>query len=208
MFQGLDEKINALENLLKLNRVPVKYVHDEHKFVVEGTDYAITLSTQDTPMRAWISKGSLPVAVDTLYSGNPTFACIEMGNIYRRDFRDRLVQVPGRFTSMKLASNDDLNRLIRTGCPWKSHDQSRCVVLNLVSSAGIDFNYEDGNSAFHPDGCSGLLLADDEAVFGIRCNHLIWMTGNHDSFGPSVLFVGNHKGSLSMSILFDSAFIR
>jgi hypothetical protein len=208
MFQGLDEQINAMENLLKLNRVPVKYVHDEHKFVVEGTDYAITLRTQETPMRAWISKGDLPVAVDILYSGNPTSACIEMGNIYRREFRDRLAQVPGRFTCMKPASNDDLNRLLRTGCPWKSHDQGRCVVLSLVSSAGLDFNYEDGNSAFHPDGCSGLLLADDEAVFGIRCNHLIWMTGNHDSFGPSVLFVGNHKGSLSMSVMFDSAFIR
>ena len=208
MFQGLDEKINAMENLLKLNRVPVKYVHDEHKFVVEGTEYAITLNTQETPMRTWISKGVLPVAVDILYSGNPTFACIEMGNIYRREFRDRLVQVPWRFTSMKLASNDDLSRLTRTGCPWKSHARSRCVVLNLVSSAGLDFDYEEGNSAFHPDGCSGLILADDETVFGIRCNHLIWMTGNHDSFGPSVLLVGNHKGSLSMSILFDGESIR
>ena len=197
-----------MESLLNLNRVPVKYVHDEHKFVVEGTDYAITLSVQETPMRAWISKGVLPVAVDILHAGNPTFACIEMGNIYRRDFRDRLPHAPWRFTSMKLASNDDLSRLARTGCPWKSHDHSRCVVLNLVSSAGLDFNYEDGNSAFHPDGCSGLILADDETVFGIRCNHLIWMTGNHDSFGPSVLFVGNHKGSLSMSILFDGESIR
>ena len=208
MFQGLDEKINAMENLLKLNRVPVKYAHDEHKFVVEGTEYAITLSTQETPMRAWITKGNLPVAVEILNSGNPTFACIEMGNIYRRDFRDRLVQMPDRFTSMKLASNDDLVRLARTGCPWKSHNQTQCIVLNLVSSAGIDFNYEDGNAAFHPDGCSGVILVDDEVVFGIRCNHLIWMTGNHDCFGPSVLLVGNHKGSLSMSILFDGTLVR
>ena len=208
MFQGLDEQINAMENLLKLNRVPVTYVHDDHKFVVEGTEYAIVLRTQETPMRAWISKGGQPVTVDILHAGNPAFACIEMGNIYRREFRDKLVQAPWRFTSMKLASNDDLHRLTRTGCPWQSHARSRCVVLSLVSSAGLDFDYEDGNSAFHPDGCSGLILADDEAVFGIRCNHLIWMTGNHDSFGPSVLLVGNHKGSLSMSILFDSECIR
>ncbi len=66
--------------------------------------------------------------------------------------------------------------------------------------------YEDNNSAFHPDGCSGCILSNDEPVFGIRCNHLIWMTGDHETDGPGVLLVGNHKGSLTMALLRDGAF--
>lgn len=202
MFQGLDEKIFAMRDLLELNRVPYYYVPDEHKFVVTKTDYSITFTPDETPMRAWITKGD-----KILYSGNPTSVIIDMGNIYRQEFRDRLnYGGSDRELMINLASQADLKKLAATGCPWKPLHPDQCIIITLVSSAGMAPAYEDNNSAFHPDGCSGCILSNDEPVFGIRCNHLIWMTGDHETDGPGVLLVGNHKGSLTMALLRDGAF--
>ena len=44
MFQGLDEKINAMRDLLALNRVPYDYFPDENRFMVTDTDYSLTFT--------------------------------------------------------------------------------------------------------------------------------------------------------------------
>ena len=107
---------------------------------------------------------------------------------------------------LRLASQADLKKLADTGCHWKPQNPDQCIVHTLVSSCGMDPAYEDNTADFHPDGGSGCILSNDDYVFGIRCNHLIWMTGNHDTDGPGVLLVGNHKGALTMAILRDASF--
>ena len=202
MFQGLDEKIFAMRELLALNRVPYDYFPDESKFMVTDTDYSLTFTPRETPMRAWVTKGG-----KLLYSGNPTVAILDLGERYRQEFRDRLnYGGPDRELMIRLASQADLKKLADTGCHWKPQNPDQCIVHTLVSSCGMDPAYEDNTADFHPDGGSGCILSNDDYVFGIRCNHLIWMTGNHDTDGPGVLLVGNHKGALTMAILRDASF--
>ena len=202
MFQGLDEKIFAMRDLLGLNQVPYHYVQDEYKFVVTDTDYSITFTPDETPMRAWITKGD-----KILYSGNPTSVILDMGERYRQEFRNRLHNYGSdRYLLIEMASQDDLKKLAATGCHWKPQNPDQCIVHTLVSSAGMTPAYEDNSADFHPDGGCGCILSNDDYVFGIRCNHLIWMTGEHETHGPGVLLVGNHKGSIAMALLRDGAF--
>lgn len=47
---------------------------------------------------------------------------------------------------------------------------------------------------FHPSGNTGCIVSNDEYIFGIRCNHLIWIEGWSEVFGSGYFVVGNHKG--------------
>ena len=82
-----------------------------------------------------------------------------------------------------------------------------------------DYTGYEGGISFHPNGRCGCILMDDESLFGIRCNHLMWADGkcegieefwtdtdhmianekmkNNDySSYNAVLLYGNHKGTL------------
>lgn len=48
---------------------------------------------------------------------------------------------------------------------------------------------------FHPNGNTGCIEVDDDYMFGIRCNHLIWIEGYSEIFGYGYFIVGNHKGA-------------
>ena len=49
--------------------------------------------------------------------------------------------------------------------------------------------------SFHPTGECGCINADDDYIFGIRCDHLIWFEGFCEDEKEQVIIVcGNHKG--------------
>lgn len=112
-------------------------------------------------------------------------------------------------------SQEDLNRLIHSGCPWRPKKLENVVIQELVSGDDIiPNNLEEGS--FHPNGGSGCVVVDDDYICGIRCDHLIWMTGWHEHHGTQVstdkyakfpsdclLLVGNHKGILIVSLVYE-----
>ena len=68
---------------------------------------------------------------------------------------------------------------------------------------------------FHPNGKCGCVLLDDEYMFGIRCDHLMWADGtiegtfepfiNDNTLDDAVLLYGNHKGQLiTKMLIFES----
>ena len=68
-----------------------------------------------------------------------------------------------------------------------------------------DFNsFQD--FAFHPNGNCGCILVEDDYIFGIRCDHLIWVEGSCEDIecedGKDVIIVfGNHKGSIRINFI-------
>ena len=85
-----------------------------------------------------------------------------------------------------------------------------------------------GDVNFHPDGRTGCVCLNDDYLFGIRCNHLIWITGTceyspcedgrissiiiHEyttdeeyellnNLPSDILLIGNHKGELCSVLL-------
>ena len=68
--------------------------------------------------------------------------------------------------------------------------------FGMIDSEGSDF---------HPNGNCGCVELDDDYLFGIRCDHLMWMEGNvEDNYlwtkdldsedARAILVCGNHKG--------------
>ena len=65
--------------------------------------------------------------------------------------------------------------------------------------------------SFHPNGNTGCIQVDDDYIFGIRCNHLIWMEGycegvefwweENDRKWDSILICGNHKGYFRIKMI-------
>ena len=75
----------------------------------------------------------------------------------------------------------------------------------------FDGVYKDCLS-FHPNGNCGCIEVNDDEMFGIRCNHLIWAEGFCESIEPFligkngktvILVYGNHKGTLVVKMLFS-----
>ncbi len=55
------------------------------------------------------------------------------------------------------------------------------------------FNQDD--FSFHPNGECGCITLDDDYIFGIRCNHLIWYEGECEiPECDAIMVCGNHKG--------------
>ncbi len=94
-------------------------------------------------------------------------------------------------------------------------------VVNLANSnEAPEFNQED--FSFHPNGKCGCIRMGDDYLFGIRCEHLIWMEGNCEGLesfwnggddmdltandpirtGHNVIVVsGNHKGYFMQKLI-------
>lgn len=74
----------------------------------------------------------------------------------------------------------------------KKNKNSKFYVLN-ISDEFLKPNVTD--IMFHPNGNTGCILANDDYMFGIRCDHLIWIEGESEVFGRGYMVVGNHKGT-------------
>ncbi len=71
-------------------------------------------------------------------------------------------------------------------------DDVEVITLTEVDEDS-DFNPED--CSFHPNGKCGCIALDDDYIFGIRCNHLIWFEGDCENPECDAIMVcGNHKG--------------
>ena len=67
--------------------------------------------------------------------------------------------------------------------------------------------------SFHPNGKCGCIELNDDYMFGIRCEHLIWAEGMCEGIEPFlvgkdkktvILVYGNHKGTLVAKLLFSN----
>ena len=63
-----------------------------------------------------------------------------------------------------------------------------------------DFNSFQGFT-FHPNGNCGCILVEDDYIFGIRCNHLIWVEGSCEDEKDVIVVLGNHKGSIRINFI-------
>ena len=110
-------------------------------------------------------------------------------------------------------SQEDFDRLCRSGCPWRPIKLEN-VVIRVLANVDHPIDFDEG--AFHPDGGCGCVVMDDDYICGIRCDHLIWMTGYHEYHGRDnesvrpgsddydcLLLVGNHKGHIIVSLVFE-----
>lgn len=83
-----------------------------------------------------------------------------------------------------------------------------CEVINLYPDPLLV------DTSFHPNGKCGCVELDDDYLFGIRCNHLIWIDGRCEGIEPfwtkedheegkyeSILLIGNHKGLVETRLL-------
>ena len=77
-----------------------------------------------------------------------------------------------------------------------------------IFTYGSDVSYD--YSTFHPNGKCGCIEVDDDYLFGIRCNHLMWSEGEVESAEPcvkedewkdAILIYGNHKGGLEIKLI-------
>ncbi len=94
------------------------------------------------------------------------------------------------------------------------------IPLETNPSEEMSFNQED--FAFHPNGNCGCITMGDDYIFGIRCNHLMWMEGNcegledfwnandhqvlektqdQDELFHAILITGNHKGLFMQKLI-------
>lgn len=95
-----------------------------------------------------------------------------------------------------------LEKLQFSGCPWKPKNYLNTKTVTLYD--GYSTNIDPENMEFHPSGCCGCCIVPDDYIFGIRCDHLMWFTGEHGRFGDDnggVLLMGNHKGRLVLKFL-------
>lgn len=94
-----------------------------------------------------------------------------------------------------------ITKLAYSGCPWKPENLEQ-VCVHTIYGGEDEIDPED--MGFHPNGCCGCVTLGDEEIFGIRCDHLLWLVGEHEYLGSGkngVLLLGNHKGTLMLKYL-------
>lgn len=94
-----------------------------------------------------------------------------------------------------------ITKLAYSGCPWKPENIANVQVHTIY---GGDYEVDPEYMGFHPNGGCGCVTLGDEEIFGIRCDHLMWLTGDHEYLGDGkdgVLLLGNHKGTLFIKYL-------
>lgn len=117
---------------------------------------------------------------------------------------------------------EDYEALVKSGCNWRPKNLDNVVIADLLNGYELkvtELLAEEGS--FHPNGDCGCILMPDEYIFGLRCNHLIWIAGWHEqvalptdvddtegdswdeSIARCVLFVANHKGALRVAMAYE-----
>jgi hypothetical protein len=121
------------------------------------------------------------------------------------------------YASRRVLREPDYWKLRGSGCPWKPTNLKNVVVEDLLDGEDVSTRGLLEEGSFHPNGCSGCVLMPDEYIFGIRCDHLIWIAGWHEHIGlphsdvedfdesetDCVLLVANHKGFLRVALLYE-----
>ena len=101
----------------------------------------------------------------------------------------------------------DIEKLALVSEMAKKHKDNYKVIelgeyLKKEDRYGIvdDFNsFQD--FAFHPNGNCGCILVEDDYIFGIRCDHLIWIEGSCEDGKDVIIVFGNHKGSIRINFI-------
>ena len=79
------------------------------------------------------------------------------------------------------------------------------MAKRLMANHSIHIICLRGNDdfSFHPNGKCGCITLNDESMFGIRCNHLMWAEGWIEGAenNLAILVYGNHKGVLEIVLL-------
>lgn len=80
-----------------------------------------------------------------------------------------------------------ITKLAYSGCPWKPKNLEQ-VCVHTIYGGEDEIDPED--MGFHPNGCCGCVTLGDEEIFGIRCDHLLWLVG-----GTRIPWFGQERGS-------------
>ena len=79
------------------------------------------------------------------------------------------------------------------------------AVTNSEGISDNDVPFDEATLSFHPNGRCGTVLLNDNYMFSICCNHLMWADGDCELFGDNylgaILVYGNHKGTLVSNML-------
>lgn len=89
----------------------------------------------------------------------------------------------------------------------ESNLTKHCKEVTLIGSDIVEGLNE---FSFHPNGKCGCVELNDDYMFGIRCNHLMWCDGECEGVEPfldnplgrAILVYGNHKGNLYMKLIY------
>ena len=111
-----------------------------------------------------------------------------------------------------MVSKKDLEKLAVCSELAKGLDPEMCELIYMYNGGRRDPYTDIGQVTFHPNGKSGCILAYDEYIFGIRCDHLMWSEGYFEGLETpgfevrpgelGYMLYGNHKGSLCIGFLF------
>ena len=102
--------------------------------------------------------------------------------------------------------------LIASGCPWRpvKWDNVRVVSVYEDYETNTMMLTPGKQMMFHPDGNSGCVHLADEYAFGIRCDHLMWLSGECEpeemdiaQGGRAVMLIGNHKGLTMIRLAYE-----
>ena len=83
----------------------------------------------------------------------------------------------------------------------------------ILHIRNVAHNIVDNTLSFHPNGKCGCIEVNDDYMFGIRCNHLMWAEGYIEGTEPFtddceekdvILVYGNHKGYFLVFLLYTT----
>lgn len=117
-----------------------------------------------------------------------------------------------------MVKKNDLEKLVKVSDMAKLFtDNEKCELVEIFNMGDI----EEPEFSFHPNGKCGCIELNDDYLFGIRCNHLMWAEGSCEgvencfegleesndiedyikTINNTILFYGNHKGTFCMYLL-------
>lgn len=102
--------------------------------------------------------------------------------------------------------NTDFEKLASQS-PMAHHYQQMKYDLEEILHPNFSGSYSDiSQFDFHPNGISGCIISDDDYIFGIRCDHLMWMEGfvediygDHANYGYTDEEINNIQSEGSIS---------
>lgn len=107
--------------------------------------------------------------------------------------------------------DQDFEKILHSSPICNKHMHDDYALFEYDSFEDIDAPYD----IFHPQNNSGIILLDDDYLFGIRCEHLVWIDGEtapwsyEEEIGcemnvkltDAVMLIGNHKGNLKIKLI-------
>lgn len=123
---------------------------------------------------------------------------------------------------MEINLENDLLKLAK--CSVMANRLMSCKVelISLETNFREKLSFNQDDFAFHPNGNCGCIRMGDDYIFGIRCDHLMWMEGNcegtesfwngndhlaaesaddTDDVFCTILITANHKGIFMQKLI-------